>query len=104
MKQRAIKLRADSCEQGACFVALKRQDAEPSKSKVVMSVKAISIQALSAKKFIILDSAGNLHLLRLSYPVVGSDITCDMRQLPQVLKVQNLAIIPDTSLSMLSLA
>ncbi|XP_048328838.2 uncharacterized protein LOC107416550 [Ziziphus jujuba] len=98
VKQRAIKLRADSCEQGACFVALKRQDAEPSKSKVVMSVKAISIQALSAKKFIILDSAGNLHLLRLSYPVVGSDITCDMRQLPQVLKVQNLAIIPDTSL------
>lgn len=103
MKQRAIKLREDSYDQGACFVAFKRQDSEPSKSKVVKSVKAISIQPLSTKKFIILDSAGNLHLLRLSNPVVGSDVTCDMRQLPHVLKVQNLAVLPDTSISMLSL-
>lgn len=100
MKQRAFKLREDTYKQEACFVAFKRQDAEESKSRTMMSVKAISIQALSRKKFLILDSTGGLHILRLSKPVVGSNITCDMQQLPEVMEMQNLAILPDTSTSM----
>lgn len=100
MKQKAIKLREDTYKQGACFVAFKRQDAEESKSRAMMSVKAISIQASSRKKFLVLDSTGGLHILRLSKPVVGPDITCDMQQLPEVMEVRNFAVLPDNSTSM----
>ena len=69
----------------------------------LMSVKAISIQALSPKKFLILDSAGDLHLLHLSNSVIGSDASYHMKQLPHIMKAQKLAILPDVSLSMVPL-
>lgn len=65
---------------------------------LIMLVKAISIQALSPKKFVILDSAGDLHLLHLSNSAIGSD-TFHMQQLPHIMKVQKLAILPDVSIS-----
>lgn len=65
----------------------------------LMSIKAISIQALSPKKFLILDSAGDLHHLHLSNSVIGSDATYHMKQLPHIIKAQKLAIFPDVSIS-----
>ena len=69
--------------------------------KLQMSVKAISIQALSPKKFVILDSVGELHLLYLSNSVTGSDSSYHMKQLPHIMEVQKLAVFPDVSISML---
>ncbi|KAJ1412784.1 hypothetical protein SESBI_20219 [Sesbania bispinosa] len=66
-------------------------------TKVSMSVKAISIQALSQRMFLILDSHGELHLLCLSNSGIGVDITGHVRQLPHVMKVQSLAVLPDVS-------
>lgn len=74
---------------------------EESKSRVTMSVKAISIQSLSPKKFLILDSSGDLHLLCWSSPVLGSDMVPHMRRLPHVMNVQKLAVLADSSSSML---
>lgn len=67
----------------------------------LMSLKAISIQAVSLKKFLILDSSGDLHMLHLSSSVAGSSITGHIRQLPHVMNVQKLAVHPDISLRML---
>ncbi|XP_062106332.1 uncharacterized protein LOC133817750 isoform X2 [Humulus lupulus] len=97
-KQRAIRLRQDSCEPGACFVAFSGKDAEELSARVKMSVKAISIQALSLKKFIILDSTGDLHLLCWSNHVPGLDMASHMRRLPRVMNVQRLAVLADSSI------
>ena len=66
-----------------------------------MSMKAISIQPLSSKKFLILNSAGDLSVLHVLNTAVGSNITCHMRPLPHVLKVQKLAVLSDISSSKL---
>ncbi|MED6148330.1 hypothetical protein PIB30_052237 [Stylosanthes scabra] len=63
-----------------------------------MPVKAISIQALSQRMFLILDSGGDVHLLSLSNSGIGVDITGCVRQLPHFMKVQNLAVLPDISM------
>lgn len=96
VKQRAIRLRQDSRKAGACFLAFSSKDVDASKSRMMM--KAISIQALSPKKFLILDSAGHLHLLCWSNPVAGSDMTPHMRKLPQVMNAQKLAVLADSSI------
>ncbi|KDP32931.1 hypothetical protein JCGZ_12962 [Jatropha curcas] len=93
VKQKSIRCRQDSGEGDACVVALKSTEAKVSNS----AVKAVSIQALSSKKFMILDSAGDLHVLCLSNPVVGSTIRAHMMQLPHSMKVQKLAVLPDIS-------
>lgn len=100
MKQSSIRLRQDSSEGGACFVPFAADEVGSSSSTrmLLMLVKAISIQALSPKKFVILDSAGDLHLLHLSNSAIGSD-TFRMQQLPHIMKVQKLAILPDVSIS-----
>ncbi|XP_059450600.1 uncharacterized protein LOC132181410 isoform X2 [Corylus avellana] len=100
VKQSSIKLRQDSSEGGACFVAFRSGEIGSSAStrKLQMSVKAISIQALSPKKFVILDSVGELHLLHLSNSVIGSDSSCHMKQLPHIMEVQKLAVFPDVSI------
>ena len=82
-------------------MALKGNKVETkSMTKVSMSVKAISIQALSQRMFLILDSDGDLHLLCLSNSGIGVDITGHVRQLPHFMKVRNLAVLPDVSTSM----
>jgi hypothetical protein len=81
-------------------LALKGNEVETkSTSKVSKSVKAISIQALSQKMFLILDSHGDLHLLCLHNSGFGVDITGHVRQLPRVMNVQSLAVHPDISTS-----
>lgn len=83
-------------------MALKGRGIEDLKSVKVMSLKAISIQALSPKKILILDSVGDLHLLHLASTANGSDFSCNIRSLPHLMKVQMLTSIPDTSISMLA--
>ncbi|KAJ7974215.1 Ribosome biogenesis ERB1 [Quillaja saponaria] len=99
VKQTSSKLRQDDIYGGACFVALKRnKDDSKSMRMQSVSVKAISIQALFQKRFLILDSAGDLHLLCLLNPVIGADIIFITKQLPCIMKAQNLAVLPDISL------
>lgn len=100
VRPRCIKLRQDSSE-GLYFVALKRRANEDLKSAKMMSLKAISIQALSPKKILILDSVGDLHLLHLANAANGFDFSCNIRPLPHLMKVQMLTSFPDTSISML---
>ncbi|XP_044468407.1 uncharacterized protein LOC123197944 isoform X2 [Mangifera indica] len=98
VKQRSVKCRQDSSE--AYFVAFRSKKAEglSSTTSAFMSLKAISIQAVSAKKFLILDSTGDLHILHLSNSVAGSNIIGHMRQLPHFMNVLKLAVLPDISL------
>lgn len=67
-------------------------------------MKAISIDAVSPNKFVILDSDGGLHLLHISSPVIGSDLITFMQQLPNTMKVQKLAVLPDIATSILLLS
>ncbi|XP_027357898.1 uncharacterized protein LOC113867098 isoform X2 [Abrus precatorius] len=98
VKQTNVKFKYDNRYGGSCFVALKRNEVETkSTMKVSISIKAISIQAVSQKMFLILDSHGDLHLLCLSNSGIGFDIAGSMRQLPHVMKVQGLAVLPDVS-------
>ncbi|KAK7266753.1 hypothetical protein RIF29_19407 [Crotalaria pallida] len=90
---------------GVCFVALKGKEVEKKTiTKVSISIKVISIQALSQRMFLILDSDGDLHLLCLSNSGIGVDITGHVRQLTHTMKVQNLAVLPDVSTSIAILA
>ncbi|XP_061979013.1 uncharacterized protein LOC133699669 isoform X2 [Populus nigra] len=97
VKQRSVRCSQDSGEGGACFVAFKREVTEGMKPT---TLKAVSIQALPPKKFVILDSTGDLHILCLSAPVVGPNVMAHMRRLPHSMKVQKLAVFPDFSSKM----
>ncbi|XP_011021212.1 PREDICTED: uncharacterized protein LOC105123353 isoform X2 [Populus euphratica] len=97
VKLRSVRCRQDSGEGVACFVAFKREEVEVLKPT---TSKAVSIQALSHKKFVILDSMGDLHILCLSAPVIGSNFVAHIRRLPHSMKVQKLAVLPDISLKM----
>ncbi|KAL2551823.1 uncharacterized protein Fot_05442 [Forsythia ovata] len=97
VKLRSIKLRQDSRDSGALFVAFKGDDTESSLSVKMhgKSAKAISIEVMSANKFLILDSVGDLHLLCLSYSVRGLETPCHTKQLTQTMKVIKLAVLHD---------
>ncbi|XP_022143309.1 uncharacterized protein LOC111013209 isoform X2 [Momordica charantia] len=98
VRPRSVKLRQDSTEGGLYFVALKGRGIEDLKSAKMMSLKAISIQALSPKKILILDSVGGLHLLHIASTANGSDFSCNIRPLPHLMKVQMLTSLPDISI------
>nr|ABD96876.1 hypothetical protein [Tarenaya spinosa] len=98
--QRLSKHRQESSEASMCFVSFQKKVADmdvnlESKSCPVMSVKAISIQALSSKRFLILDSAGYIHVLHVSGHPLGSNFACNMQQLPHFMEVQMLAVLPE---------
>ncbi|TQD71318.1 hypothetical protein C1H46_043148 [Malus baccata] len=95
VKQRSVKLKQDSCEEGVFFVEFKGKEFETSKSKRVIPTKALSIEALSPNKFLVLDSDGGLRILHLSSPIIGLEITSCVQQLPHIMKVQKLAVLPD---------
>ncbi|XP_052196623.1 uncharacterized protein LOC127803981 isoform X2 [Diospyros lotus] len=100
VKLRSVKLKHDSKEWGTCFVAFKNEKVQNYKSSKLQlqSVKAISIRVLSPNKFMILDSAGDLHLLCLSNPILASEFPCHMEKLTNTMKIQNLAVLSDVSL------
>ncbi|RAL46588.1 hypothetical protein DM860_004867 [Cuscuta australis] len=99
VKLRCAKLRQDSRDWGASFLAFEQVDTFESVEVPIRSVKAISIQALSLSKFLILDSVGNLHILFLGYSAPGYQIHGHMKQLSHTMRVQKMAVLPDNSAS-----
>ncbi|PPD96425.1 hypothetical protein GOBAR_DD06545 [Gossypium barbadense] len=99
VKPRSGKHRQESAEPGACFVPFEPKEVKglTSAKASSMSLKAISIQPLSSKRFLILDTVGDLFVLHVTDTTVGSDVTCYMRLLPHVMKVQMMAVFPDIS-------
>ncbi|KAL6961037.1 hypothetical protein U1Q18_038800 [Sarracenia purpurea var. burkii] len=103
VKLKSVKVRQDSKGDSACFVSFQNKEIDISKptNKVpLQSAKAISIQALSPDKFLILDSTGKLQLLYLSNSALVSEIPCHMKQLSVTMKVENLVVLHDISTSM----
>ncbi|QCD93778.1 hypothetical protein DEO72_LG5g1854 [Vigna unguiculata] len=98
VKQTNVKSKHDDRDGGSCFVMLKGNDVNTnSATKVSMSIKAISIQAVSQRMFLILDSHGDLHLLSLSNSGIGVDVTGNVRPLLRTMKVKSVAVLPDLS-------
>ncbi|XP_038706464.1 uncharacterized protein LOC120002007 isoform X1 [Tripterygium wilfordii] len=97
-EQRSIGFPQKSNELGACFITFTRKEVGNMQS-MRASAKAVSVQALFSKKFLVLDSTGDLHVLCLANPALGSNLYLNshMRQLPHAFKVQKLAILPDIS-------
>ncbi|XP_020554869.1 uncharacterized protein LOC105177956 [Sesamum indicum] len=99
VKLRSVIFRQDSRDQGAFFMKFEDKDEGSSISMNMTgrSIKAISIQALSANYFVVLDSVGDVHLLCFSYSVQGFDKPCLMKRLSQTMKVLKLAVFHDVS-------
>ncbi|KAI4339639.1 hypothetical protein MLD38_024556 [Melastoma candidum] len=97
-KQRSVKLKQDCSDGNSYFVTLERRDCKDleSTSKRMFSLKATSIQSLCPKTFIVCDSLGELHLLRLAKSNVASGVI-NLKLIPHIMKVQHLATFPDTS-------
>ncbi|KAL9231340.1 hypothetical protein vseg_006579 [Gypsophila vaccaria] len=94
VKPRSLKLRQDSAEWGMQFVSFSSTNDEGVKSREShnMTPMAVSILAVSPKKFLVLNSKGDLHVLYL--PKTGSG---QMTHLPGTIEVQKFAAFPDTS-------
>ncbi|KAL6520093.1 hypothetical protein OROHE_017236 [Orobanche hederae] len=99
VKLRTVKLRQGSKDVGAFFVAFEDKDVEDSMSMKMSrrSVKAISIQALSAHYYVVLDNTGDVHLLSLSYSLQGLDNSLLMKRLTLTMKVLKMAAFHDVS-------
>ncbi|CAH9119171.1 unnamed protein product [Cuscuta epithymum] len=98
-KLKCAKLRQDSGGWGVSYFAFEQVDNLESVKVPIKSVKAISIQALSASKFLILDSVGNLRILFLATYAPGYKIHGRMKRLSLTLRVQRMAVLPDNSAS-----
>ncbi|XP_021763520.1 uncharacterized protein LOC110728174 [Chenopodium quinoa] len=94
VKLRSLKFRQDSGEWGMQFFLFNDYVLEGVNFKLTpcKKTKAISIQAISKEKFLILDSNGVVHVLHVSNS--GSS---RMRQLTCTIQVQHLAAFPDAS-------
>ncbi|KAL6007593.1 hypothetical protein ACLOJK_033092 [Asimina triloba] len=110
-KHKTVKLRQDSGELGSFFVAFKVLEPECLRCKqaVPTPLKAASIHSLAPKRFLVLDSVGDVHVLNLHNIVLGSEVTeqtatlskdCHMWHLECPMKARMLAVLPDTSASM----
>ncbi|KAL7101764.1 hypothetical protein ACP275_08G075000 [Erythranthe tilingii] len=93
-KSRSVKLRQDSRDVGAFYVAFEDNKDE---ERIRRSVKAISIEPLSSNCFVVLDNVGDVHLLSLSYSVQGLNNRCLMKRSTQTMKVLKLSVFHDAS-------
>ncbi|CAH9105617.1 unnamed protein product [Cuscuta europaea] len=98
-KLKSAKLRQDSRGWGVSYFAFEQVFNLESVKVPIKSVKAISIQALSASKFLILDSVGNLRIMFLASYAPGYKIHGHMKRLSLTLRVQRMAVLPDNSAS-----
>lgn len=98
VKANTTKLRQDTKEYGACYLAFNVAERNSSKSTETPrhSAKAISIQALCPNKFLILDSTGDLYLLAPSNSKNGSESRPKMEKLTKTMKAQKLAAFSGT--------
>lgn len=116
-KLRTVKLRQNSGELSSYFVAFDNAEVQSPK-KVSLSrlpVKTTSIHVLPQRKFLVLDSIGDIHLLSLCKPVVSEAVDSTVNtvesskdayivRLDCTMKVQMLAAYPDLSTSRLHLS
>ncbi|KAL7141727.1 hypothetical protein ABFS83_08G072800 [Erythranthe nasuta] len=93
-KSRSVKLRQDSRDVGAFYVAFEDNKDE---KRIGRSVKAISIEALSSNCFVVLDNVGDVHLLSLSYSAQGLNNLWLMKRSTQTMKVVKLSVLHDAS-------
>lgn len=93
-----VKQRQDLGYASAYFVPFRSNEAVSLHSTMAqISKRAISIQALAANKFLILDSVGDLHCLCLSNLIRHSEIPSCLRQLTHNMKMRKLAVLLDSS-------
>lgn len=97
-----MKLKQDSSVGGGTFFVQfsLEEPCQKSSTKSLSSLRAVSVQSLSQKKFLVLDSDGDLHLLGL---YSGLESTGHMKRLSHTMKVQLLAVLPDISSSIILL-
>lgn len=104
VKQSTVKLKQEANDGSSCFVTLKSKDGvdSTSMSTPVTSLKALYIQPLSPRSFIVLDSVGDLHLVCLpkSKAPTASDVNFHLKHMPHVMKVHHLTAFPDITMSM----
>ncbi|KAL3719391.1 hypothetical protein ACJRO7_004362 [Eucalyptus globulus] len=103
VKQSTVKLKQEANDGSSCFVTLKSEDSadSTSMSTPVTSLKALYIQPLSPRSFIVLDSVGDLHLVCLpkSKAPTASDVNFHLKHMPHVMKVHHLTAFPDIAMS-----
>lgn len=105
-KLKTLKLKQDSGDLGSCFVTMtstKSQDPDSNKGDQIAS-KVVSIHYLSQKKFLILDSRGDIYVLCLQNTVskatthsVTPSISGEITHLDVAMKARLLAIHRDIS-------
>lgn len=104
VKQSTVKLKQEATDGSSCFVTLKSVDGvdSTSKSTPVTSLKALYIQPLSPRSFVVLDSVGDLHLVCLpkSKAPTASDVNFHLKHIPHFMKVHRLTAFPDITMSM----
>ncbi|XP_026660858.2 uncharacterized protein LOC103708211 isoform X1 [Phoenix dactylifera] len=110
-KLKTLRLSQNSSDYSFFVVMTCSGDVQNSKNAmgVLASAQAVSIHALSQKKFLILDSAGDLHVLSMHNTVKAPEGTAQcpvtpkdahMNHLDHTMKVQMLAVLPDISTKM----
>ncbi|KAI3978081.1 hypothetical protein MKX01_032458 [Papaver californicum] len=98
VKHRILKLKQDSGLGGSFFVNFKGVEMQSQMLSTVL--KAVSVQALLHKRFLVLDSIGDLHLLSTYSTSPASETTGQMRRLGHAMKIQMLFVLPDISTRM----
>ncbi|WOL03148.1 hypothetical protein Cni_G11868 [Canna indica] len=107
-KLKIVRIRQDSGDLYSFFVVIKRPESQNYKVQagVPTSSKAVCIHVLSQKKYLILDSTGDLHVLKLKDSGMSLEPTSQfsmfsedahLYHLDNVMEVQLLATLPDTS-------
>ncbi|XP_073002978.1 uncharacterized protein [Typha latifolia] len=108
-KLRTVRVQQNSGDHCSFFIAMSCDKEENLKNGmgVLTLVKAVSIHTLSKNKFMVLDSAGDLHILSLHSTIMTSETTggysitpkgAHTHHLDHVMKVQLLAVLPDISM------
>lgn len=98
-KHRTVKLKQDSSVGGGSFFVKfnLEEPCQKSSTKSLFSLRAVSVQSLYQKQFLVLDSDGDLHLLGLYSTTSGSESTGHMQPVSHTMKVRMLAVLPDIS-------
>ncbi|XP_064975904.1 uncharacterized protein LOC135618686 [Musa acuminata AAA Group] len=107
-KLKTVRLKQDSGDHYSFFLVIRGGEFQTCKGRIGVpsSLKAVCIHMLSPKKFLILDSAGDLHVLSLNDSGTAMEPNArfsmisklaDLHPLDHVMEVQMLAALPDIS-------
>ncbi|XP_074583677.1 uncharacterized protein LOC141839755 isoform X2 [Curcuma longa] len=107
-KLKTVRVRQDSGDLYSFFVVIKPAELQSCKGSksTPASLKAVCIHVLSEKKYLILDSAGGLHVLNFNESGMALEFNAKSSmpfknahafQLENIMEVQLLAVLPDIS-------